>query len=117
MHEENAVTNFTKTSIIATFYQGNGTTVASYAHQYGRGVVICFCVFGEDLIGGDKSTEFFLVASIAAGHSALTPSVQPKEAWGPSSSLAMAVMIACALFAVPSSILLWRSRRNKRART
>jgi hypothetical protein len=66
-HEENAVTNFTHTSIVATFLNQSGTVVAAFAHSYGRGAVFCLCVFGEDTIDSDPATQYFLVASITAG--------------------------------------------------
>ncbi len=64
-HEENSVSSLFHTSIIATFLKQPGVTVASYVHGYGRGAVLCLCVFGEDLISYDKSTQYFLVASLA----------------------------------------------------
>jgi len=65
-HEENAIGNFTQTSIVATFVRQSGLVVASYIHRYGRGAVFCLCVFGEDIVNYDPSIQLFLVASVAA---------------------------------------------------
>ena len=65
-HEENAVTNLSHTSIIATFLKQPGLTVASYVHGYGRGAVFCLGVFGEDLVASDPSVQLFLIASLTA---------------------------------------------------
>ena len=73
-HEENAVSNLSGTSIIATFLKRPGLTVASYAHGYGRGVVFCLCVFGEDLMSHDRATQYFLVASLTAPFNSATAS-------------------------------------------
>lgn len=64
IHEENAVTNLTRTSIVATYSVQSGVTVSSYVHGYGRGAVFCLCVFGEDMIASDRSTQLFLMASL-----------------------------------------------------
>ena len=87
-HEENSVTNFTGTSVVATFLRLPGVDVSSYAHAYGKGAVFCLCVFGEDVIEKDNSTQFFLVASVTApiptggphqGLSAVIPSNLPDQ--------------------------------------
>ncbi|MGI0079106.1 MAG: hypothetical protein ACRECH_05730 [Nitrososphaerales archaeon] len=64
-HEENALRNMTNTSIIAIFANESGTLVASYTHRYEKGMVICFCVFGTDIISSDQSAQYFLVKSVA----------------------------------------------------
>ncbi len=81
-HEENAVSNFTHTSVVATFVNRSGLVVASYVHHYGLGAVFCLCIFGEDVIVGDASTQLFLLLSLTGGayaattQSQLTPSPQ-----------------------------------------
>jgi hypothetical protein len=74
-HEENAVSNSTRTSIVATFYNKSRITVASFVHEYGRGAVFCLCIFGEDLIGFDPTVQLFLVASVTASLESPAPSV------------------------------------------
>lgn len=39
--------------------------MASYVHQYKQGIVICFCVFGDDIIYYDQRAQYFLVQSTA----------------------------------------------------
>jgi hypothetical protein len=63
-HEENAVTNLTGTSIIATFRNSSGTLVASYIHQFGSGRVISSGVFLDDIINTDGSAQHFLLQSL-----------------------------------------------------
>lgn len=58
-HEENSVTNMTGTSIVATFANQSGTLVASYVHEFRKGTVVCMCVFGDDIIARDPSTQYF----------------------------------------------------------
>jgi hypothetical protein len=78
-NEVNYVRNFTNTELVTTFYSSlilrNGvlkespTTfpVHSYVHSYGKGQVVCFCIFGENLIGHDRGTQFFLVYAVLNG--------------------------------------------------
>ncbi len=63
-HEENAVRNLTGTSVIATFRNDSGAFIASYAHSYVAGRIVCFCVFGEDIILTDKAVQNFLLQSL-----------------------------------------------------
>src|SRR5579875_3375225 len=81
-HEESAVTNSTNTSIIATFLNKSGTLVASYIHLYGKGKVICLCIFGDDIIASDASAQAFLVQSILYSSTGTTspPSIRPHSA-------------------------------------
>ncbi len=80
-HEENAVSNFTRTSIVATFINQSRIIVASYVHDYGRGAVFCLCIFGEAVVSTDLSTQLFLLLSVTAnisgptGSSLATPAI------------------------------------------
>jgi hypothetical protein len=65
-HEENAVSNWTQTAVVATFANKSGLVVASYVHRYGKGAVFCYCIFGEDTINNDPPTEYFMLASVSA---------------------------------------------------
>ncbi len=109
-HEENAVSNLTDTSVVATFLRQSGVEVASYVHRYGRGAVFCLCVFGEDLIGLDRPTQLFLIASVTAA----LPGENPSKVQGPGPPAFpyAAVAGALALTGVMASIiiLLRRSR-------
>lgn len=107
-HEENAIGNFTHTSIVATFSNQSGLVVASYTHNYGRGAVFCLCVFGEDLVSYDPSTQYFLVASVES----LLPRQPPPSASSPDASLflpSIAVASALAALAIP---IIFRLRKS-----
>ena len=111
-HEENAVANLTRTSIVATFTRQSGLVVASYIHQYGRGAVFCLCIFGEDFIASDPSTQYFLVASLAVPLSAVFGALQTT---GPSYSLPTSALIGLVVAAVsvPTIFLWWRRAYHK----
>jgi hypothetical protein len=84
-HDEvNYLRNFTGTQIVAKFYASVHTLdgklsflmphlpVDAYVHRYGKGEVVCLCVFGEELISHDRSAQFFLVYSATAGPALLS---------------------------------------------
>ena len=73
-HEENRVSNYSRTSIIATYLASPEVTVASYIHEYGRGAVFSISIFGEDLIQTNPSTQYFLIASLAIPYKSAGPS-------------------------------------------
>lgn len=106
-HEENAVSNTTRTSIVAMFLQKPGLTIASYIHWYGKGAVVCFCVFGEDLVSYEKSTQMFLVRSLTPfglGNLGANPPAPPYPL-----AVVTAVVIALGV-----SVLTLRWRRRAR---
>jgi len=82
-NEVNYVRNFTDTETIGAFYSysfvKNGAQhftmpsrpIDSYVHKYGRGEVVCFCVFGENLIMHDREAQFFLVYAVTHGFGTL----------------------------------------------
>jgi hypothetical protein len=72
-HEEDSVRNFSHTSIIGVFRNTSGTLVASYVHQYKKGFVICLCVFGDDIITGDESAQYFAILAIGTPTSSYLP--------------------------------------------
>jgi hypothetical protein len=106
-HEENAVTNFTHTSIVATFLNKSGTVVASYAHGYGKGAVFCLCVFGEDMIAYDRATQYFLVESLSAPLP--LQEVQPSGGLG-GTGLAVVAAVVLVTLAVPVVVVLRRAK-------
>ena len=63
-HEENAIDNFTDTSIIATFRDTSGIVVAAYIHRFGYGRVISSGVFLDDILSSDLSATHFMVQSL-----------------------------------------------------
>jgi len=75
-HEEDSIRNFTDTSIIGTFRNSSGTVVAAYVHRYGKGYVVCFCVFADDVILTDESVQYFAVLAISTPASELIGGVQ-----------------------------------------
>ncbi len=93
--ESNYVGNFTNTQLIAAFYHnspGSGAPhfrmpdlpVDAYEHKYVKGEVICLCIFGENLVGHDKETQFFLLYSSMRGFDpSPMPHFQPTPPHGP----------------------------------
>ncbi len=65
--EENYVTNFTLTSMIAIWQKTSNETqhfVAAYMHRHQDGCVIHFGAFGSEVIAYDPSIRYFLARSI-----------------------------------------------------
>jgi hypothetical protein len=67
-HEENIVTNLTRTSIIANWVQTRKPNfhpnVATYLHYYGNGLLAHLGVMGSDVIASDDSVQFFLAQTL-----------------------------------------------------
>ncbi len=66
-HEEDTVTNMTGTSIVSVFVNDSTNLIAAYTHQYREGAVVCFGVFGDDIIATDQSAQYFLLLGIVSG--------------------------------------------------
>jgi hypothetical protein len=88
-NEENTVTNITGTSIIATFANQSKILVASYVHQFGNGMVVCMCVFGDAIIASDQSAEYFLLLGIVSR--SLYPQVACSSSSGSTSTCTVTV--------------------------
>jgi hypothetical protein len=76
-HEEDSVRNFSYTSIIGVFRNSSGTVVASYVHRYGKGYVVCFCVFADDVILADPSVQYLAVLAVSTPAAELMGSISP----------------------------------------
>ncbi len=88
--EANYLRNFTGTTIIARFYVGSyladgsrhfvmpSQPVDAYAHKYGKGEVVCFCIFGERMISHDRTTQFFLMYAMAEAPQSLAVVAGPR---------------------------------------
>src|SRR2546422_2062003 len=67
-HEENVVTNLTRTSIVANWVQTRKPdfhpNVATYLHYYRAGLVADLGVMGSDVIMSDGSVQFFLARTL-----------------------------------------------------
>src|SRR2546428_8818903 len=67
-HEENVLTNLTRTSIIANWVQTRKPdfhpNVATYLHYYKGGIVADLGVMGSDVIMSDDSVQFFLAQTL-----------------------------------------------------
>jgi len=77
-HDEvNYLRNMTNTKVIARFYVHADPAkqiyamppvpVDAYVHQYGRGQVFCFGVFGQNIIMRDRGAQFFLIYAVEEG--------------------------------------------------
>ena len=112
-HEENSVTNRSHTSIIATFQRGTGPLVAAYVHQYGKGEVVCLCVFGDDIILSDSSAQYFALLAIGTPNTALQGrfiDVQETTPW------AVGIVLGVATAALGVAIILGRKRATSGGR-
>jgi hypothetical protein len=69
-HEENTVTNLTDTSIVSVFVNDSTNLIASYTHQFRKGLVVCFGVFGDDIIATDQSAQYFMLLGMISGRGA-----------------------------------------------
>ncbi|HKT21723.1 MAG TPA: hypothetical protein VJR06_03755 [Nitrososphaerales archaeon] len=70
-HEENSVTNMSDTHIVSVFVNDSRNLIASYTHQFRKGIVICFGIFGDDVIASDFSAQYFLLQGVGYGRLAL----------------------------------------------
>jgi len=66
-HEEDTVTNMSGTSIVSVFVNDSTNLIASYTHQFRKGMVVCFGVFGDDIIATDSSAQYFLLLGMVSG--------------------------------------------------
>ncbi|HUH99996.1 MAG TPA: hypothetical protein VLX56_00020 [Nitrososphaerales archaeon] len=83
--EEDELTNTSKTSVVATFTNASGVVVASYVHQYKKGVVVCMCIQADVYMTTSKSLEYFLLLGIVSAelHTAISCSPSPEAAGSP----------------------------------
>ncbi len=69
-HEENSVTNVTKTTILARWLPSDANVVvmsnvvAAYLHRYVNGTVVYIGVMSSDIAASDRSVQFFLLSAI-----------------------------------------------------
>jgi len=66
-HEENTVTNMSGTSIVAVLANDSRNLIASYTHQFRKGVVVCFGFFGDDIIATDPAAQYFMLQGMVLG--------------------------------------------------
>jgi hypothetical protein len=76
-HEENVLTNLTRTSIIANWVQTRKPdfhpNVSTYLHYYRSGLVADLGVMGSDVIMSDGSVQFFLAQTLLFATGSNTP--------------------------------------------
>ncbi|MGH9920002.1 MAG: hypothetical protein ACRD6W_14195, partial [Nitrososphaerales archaeon] len=66
-HEEDTVMNMTDTQVVAVFVNDSRNLIAPYVHQFRKGTVVCFDIFGDDIIGTDPSAQYFMLQGIVLG--------------------------------------------------
>jgi hypothetical protein len=66
-HEEDTVMNMTDTQIVAVFVNDSRNLIAPYVHQFRKGTVVCFDIFGDDIIGTDPSAQYFMLQGMVLG--------------------------------------------------
>jgi hypothetical protein len=78
-HEEDTVMNLTDTQIVAVFVNDSRNLIAPYTHQFRKGMVVCFDIFGDDIIGTDLSAQYFLLQGIVLGRSAPSSTIETSS--------------------------------------
>jgi hypothetical protein len=109
-HEEDSVRNFTNTEIIAVFRNSSGTLVATYVRHYGKGAVVCFCAFADDVIATDPSVQYFAMLAVGTPVSGLFAGAPGAQA--PSALLVAAVAVVVVASVFGAFLILGRRRRN-----
>jgi hypothetical protein len=89
-HEENSVTNMSGTSIVSVFVNDSRNLIASYTHQFRRGTVVNFGVFGDDIIMTDLSAKYFMLLGMALGRSEPTSTLSSSTTTLSSSTISIA---------------------------
>jgi hypothetical protein len=79
-HEEDTVMNMTDTQIVSVFVNDSRNLIAPYTHQFRKGTVVCFDIFGDDIIGTDPSAQYFLLQGIVLGRSVPNSTVVESSA-------------------------------------
>lgn len=111
-HEEDSVQNFSHTSVIAMFRNSSGTLVASFVHQYRKGVVICMCVFADDVISTDQSVQYFAMLAIGTPASDLISGAHVSQL-GP--NVLLEVSVSAAVVAAVFIVFFLAGRRRTTA--
>jgi hypothetical protein len=88
-HEENTITNMTRTSIASVFVNDSKNLIAAYTHQFKKGSVVCLCVFGDDIIATDLSAQYFVMLGLVSGRLGSSTSTTPSTSSASSTSSAM----------------------------
>lgn len=78
-HEENSVTNMTGTALVSVFVNDSRNLIASYTHQFRKGAVVCFGVFGDDIIATDPSAQYFLLQGLVYGRTVPSPAASTNQ--------------------------------------
>jgi len=110
-HEEDSVSNLSHTSIIGVFRNSSGTLVAAFAHEYGKGAVICMCVFADDVILTDQSVQYFAMLAIGTPTSKLITSVAPSP--GPRNLLIEGVFAVAVISTISVAFYLAGRKRGR----
>ena len=66
-HEENTITNMSGTSIVSVLLNASTNLIASYTRQFGKGTVVNFGLFGDDIIRTDPSAQYFMLLGVVDG--------------------------------------------------
>lgn len=111
-HEEDSVRNFTNTEIIAVFRNSSGILVATYVRHYGKGAVVCFCAFADDVITTDLSVQYFAMLAIGTPISELFANGGPVVAQTPSIALEAAAVGVVVATIVAVFYILGRRRQS-----
>jgi hypothetical protein len=86
-HEEDTVTNMTRTSIVSVFANDSRNLIASYTHQFRKGVVVGWGFFGDDIIAVDRSAQYFMLLGITYGRGGPTTPASSSIASAESASI------------------------------
>ncbi|MDA4115346.1 MAG: hypothetical protein OK442_02170 [Thaumarchaeota archaeon] len=88
-HEEDTVMNRTDTQIVAVFANDSRNLIAPYTHQFRKGTVVCFDIFGDDIIGTDPSAQYFMLQGMVLGRGGPSASLGSSTTTSTSSSTSL----------------------------
>jgi hypothetical protein len=106
-HEEDTVMNMTDTQIVAVFVNDSRNLIAPYTHQFRKGTVVCFDIFGDDIIGTDPSAQYFMLQGMILGRGgqAATPASSTTSLASSATTLSGQTAASSTLEQTPSSAM------------
>lgn len=122
-HEDDTVTNMSGTSVVAVFVNDSTNLIAPYTHQFRKGTVLCFDIFGDDIIATDPSAQYLLLQGLMLGSASAGP--PPARATSSASSSARqaaassplyALLAVGAVVAAAAAVAVAPHRRKRRTR-
>ena len=105
-HEEDTVMNTTDTQIVAVFVNDSRNLIAPYTHQFRKGTVVCFDIFGDDIIGTDLSAQYFMLQGIVLGRGGAEATLESSTTTSASSAVVLSSQSSSTSTSTSSAITL-----------